>query len=127
MKKQNAFTLVELLGILTILSIILIVAIPTVTGTLKRNKERQYKEYETTLKMAAERYISDNIDNYSNLKNNTGEASIVNISVDDLIRNGYLDKCIENPLNKQNACDKTYVRAMKDENAIINYDVIVSD
>jgi hypothetical protein len=50
-KSSTVNLLVELLGILTILSIMLIVAIPTITGTLKRNKERQYKEYETTLKI----------------------------------------------------------------------------
>ena len=127
MKKQNAFTLVELLGILTILSIILIVAIPTITGTLKRNKERQYKEYETTLKMAAERYISDNIDSYNILNNNTGDASATYISVTNLIRGGYLDKCLKNPLSGVETCDKIYIKVTRDENSILNYDVIESD
>ena len=127
MKKQNAFTLVELLGILTILSIILIVAIPTITGTLKRNKERQYKEYETTLKMATERYVSDNINSYNILNNNTGDASATYISVTNLIRGGYLDKCLKNPLSGVETCDKIYIKVTRDENSILNYDVIESD
>ena len=46
MKNNNkAFTLIEVVGVITVLSLILLVSLPAITSTLKRNEQRKYDEY----------------------------------------------------------------------------------
>ena len=75
--KKNAFTLVELLGIITIIGIILLMAVPSLTGTLKRSEEKECTNYKKTIDMAAENYFFEN-------------KSETSVEVQELEKQGYL-------------------------------------
>ena len=62
MKKLNckAFTLVELIVVITILGIILILALPQVSRIQTQNKYRKYELYQESLENAARLYIDSN-------------------------------------------------------------------
>lgn len=60
MKKQNGFTLVELLAVIAILGIILTISVVSVNGVMKNSKKKSYdiiidQVYEAYLKCRAER------------------------------------------------------------------------
>ena len=54
MKRNNGFTLVELLATMVILAIIMLVAVPNVTGIIARNKAKTYVEDAKKLVTTAE-------------------------------------------------------------------------
>lgn len=58
--KKNAFTIVELLGIVTVIGIILLMVTPSLTSTLKRSEEKKCNDYKKTIYMAAENYFYEN-------------------------------------------------------------------
>ena len=63
--KKNAFTIVELLGIITVIGIILLMAAPSLTSTLKKSEEKKCNDYKNTVYMAAENYFYENEDQSS--------------------------------------------------------------
>ncbi len=59
-KKQNGFTLVELLAVIIILAIIMIIAIPAVIEALNKSRKQTFFEYAQNVRMKAEQqYIQD--------------------------------------------------------------------
>lgn len=59
-KKQNGFTLVELLAVIIILAIIMIIAIPAVIESLNKSRKQTFFEYAQNVRMKAEQqYIQD--------------------------------------------------------------------
>ena len=57
---HKAFTLVELIVVITILGIILILALPQVSRIQRQNKNRKYELYQESLENAAKLYIDNN-------------------------------------------------------------------
>ena len=57
---HKAFTLVELIVVITILGIILILALPQVSRIQTQNKYRKYELYQESLENAAKLYIDNN-------------------------------------------------------------------
>ena len=55
MKKQNGFTLVELLAVIVILAIILVIAVPKITDTIKNSKIASFESSAKTIAAQAEK------------------------------------------------------------------------
>lgn len=92
--KKNAFTLIELIAVVTILAIILLVSLPALTSTLKNMEEKSYNEYLNDLYMAAENYVVVSPDLFPELSYVNGS---VFIQTSTLISNGYVDSNKINP------------------------------
>lgn len=87
MKLNNkGFTLVELLAVLVILIAISSIAIPTISSSIDRNKDKQYRAKIKLVESAAELYITDNR-NY--LSTDDDHCFIM---VKDLTSDNYFDK-----------------------------------
>lgn len=87
---NKAFTLIELLAVVTILGILSVIIIPIIDKNIKTSKERTYKIVIENIKLSAQNYFSDN----PKLKplNDTFET----VKLEELIKQGYIDK-IKNP------------------------------
>ncbi|OJF90906.1 competence type IV pilus major pilin ComGC [Alkalibacterium sp. 20] len=81
MKKEEGFTLVELLAVIVILGIIVAIAIPSIGGIINRAEtganEAEYALIEDAARLYHIQY--------------EGETALTTVSVDDLSTNGYLD------------------------------------
>lgn len=75
MKRKNAFTLVELLAVITILGLIALIAVPAITNIMSKQKEKVYYDQLNQLIMASKNWGTDNLD---------------------ILRDNYLDYCNEN-------------------------------
>ncbi len=104
--KKKGFTLVELLAVIILLGLLTFVVMPSVIGFIKEAKEKSYQQQLSNLKESAIRYVSDHTDIIDEIEKN----GKYNISVNDLITNGYVRKTkdgkIYNPINKEeiNGC-----------------------
>lgn len=104
--KKKGFTLVELLAVIILLGLLTFVVMPSVIGFIKEAKEKSYQQQLSNLKESAIRYVSDHTDIIDEIEKN----GKYNISVNDLIANGYVRKTkdgkIYNPVNKEeiNGC-----------------------
>ena len=79
MKKDNGFTLIELMALIAIIAIIIGIAVPSYINITKSTNDRMYQNKVTAIIAKAEEYASDNnIDNTS-------------LSVAKLIEEGYLE------------------------------------
>src|SRR5574344_1149004 len=101
MKNKRGFTLVELLGLIVILAVIAAITIPTVTGIIKKNKEKAYNATVATIIDASKKWSSDN----SSMVSDTGD-SYVRLAT---LTEGYIDQDeLINPItnNTMDGCVK---------------------
>lgn len=91
-KKQNAFTLVELLGVITILGVLALIAIPSINNIIDQNKEKLYKTQIATIKDGLKRWSDSN----SLFLPEDGEDSLV-ITLGLLKLSGFVTEDIKNP------------------------------
>ena len=116
-RKQNAFTLVELLAVIVILAIVLIIAVPGVLSIINKTKDSAYDRQVDMIKDAAKNYVTANTIAWSgeNTKNTL-------VTLDLLQAGGYLDKKILDPRNKKEIlCANVLVT--RDNKNKITYDV----
>lgn len=121
MKKENGFTLVELMGILVILGILLIVTVPTITKTLKNSQNNEKKEYENTICAAAKTYLSIEKESYDDFWNRTTGTSIsatVNIQ-NDLKDEGYIADNLKNPTSYTKVKVTRYISTDKNMDCVL--------
>lgn len=85
--KKNAFTLVELLAVITILSILAIVTFPNIIGVFGKSKAKIYEEQERIIIKAAQAYYTDHPDKLPPLEN----GKETNIPISTLISEGYIE------------------------------------
>ena len=93
--KKNAFTLVELLAVIVILGLIAAIAVPSVIDTINDSKEKSYQTTIESVKAATESYMNMSFDNY---KAQFVSPGYVNITISELIEEGFLSNDIKNPI-----------------------------
>lgn len=97
MKRNQGFTLVELLAVIVILAIILIIAIPGVLSIINKTKDSALERQKDMIKEAARLYItSDNEVTWIGQ-----DPKTTTVSLDTLKTKGYLDQKIINPQTKK--------------------------
>ena len=92
MKNKKGFTLIEMLAVIVIIGLIILIVLPSVTRVMFHNDEEQYKNYLTSIESGALTYATK-------LKDNLGGSNsigCVEITLDQLIREGYVKKFEDN-------------------------------
>lgn len=107
--KKNAFTLIELIAVITILGLVATLVFPAVNSILIDSKENAYTAQIKVLKDAAREYY---LDHPEKLPSST-EGTDGSVPVSTLISGGYIDNdnliiiddnsCVSNP-KKKNTC-----------------------
>ena len=115
---KKGFTLIELIGVIAILAIILLVALPSLTKTLRNNNEQQYQNVLQDLYLAAEQYTITHKEEYPQLENPGGRATV---TLKKLRDQGYLNQHLENPKTGQDFLDTDYVSITINNDYTRNY------
>lgn len=97
MKRDKAFTLVELLGVLVILGLIAIVSFPNIISSLKKYSDKDYERFLKDLELVTESYVNDHIEKFN--LNEPGDS--VFIELGEMVSNGYLNRKMINPKTKK--------------------------
>lgn len=97
MKKKNAFTLIELIAVITLLAVIVLVTVPVIINTLSNSEQKEYEDFKKLVINAAELYVERNRDLFPELDNVDG---MVEIDTTTLIEEGYLKQDLINPINE---------------------------
>ncbi len=108
--KKKAFTLVELMGILTIISVLALILIPVVNNMMQDNKDDVYNKQLELIKLSAKNLVTDN--QYI-LPEEEGEE--IFITLGQLRTMGYAEEKIINPLTNENFSDNLIVMIIKTE------------
>lgn len=98
LKKNKAFTLVELLGVIAIIGVLLAFVSPSIIGMMKRDSEKEYNRFLKDLYLATESYITSNIDDYESLSTPGGTYTI---KLQELVESGYVKTSTVNPKTEQ--------------------------
>ena len=61
MKKDSAFTLAELLAVITILGVIALIVFPAVNKAIKNSKEKSYNQQVDSILDSAENWVIENM------------------------------------------------------------------
>lgn len=81
MKNKKAFTLIELLAVITVLGLIMLIAIPSVVNVLEKNKKETMINEARKIMRVVEKEDKDNKYSINQFKiNNKGESSYTNIN-----------------------------------------------
>ncbi len=116
MKKENGFTLIELMAVITILVLLSLIIIPIIDKNIKKTKQNMYIIQIENIRMAGISYFSDN----PNYKPTDGNNS--SVTLDTLEQNGYIEKDVKNPLTNQTFDNTIYVQ-IKNNNNRFDYKV----
>ena len=118
--KQNGFTMVEVLAVVTILGIISVIAIVAVNGMIKKGNENYYETQKKELITAAKSYLQKNQALYPR---KAGDVSHITLKV--LQENNYIGDFVDN--NKQDCYpDQTMVEVAFVEKGQFSYKAILS-
>lgn len=120
MKKNQGFTLVELLAVIAILSIISLIAIPTVGRTTNTSKEKLYNIQMNNLKFGAKNWGADHPFHLPSV-GNTKTLTLL-----ELKQGGYVDSDITNPKTKEKFDDDCTKVIITNNNGKLEYSVDLS-
>ena len=84
MKNNKAFTLIELLAVVTILTVLALVITPMIDSNIKKSREKARRMQIENIRMAIQAYYADNINERPDVN------SWKKIYYNDLIENGYI-------------------------------------
>jgi len=96
MKEKNAFTLIELIAVITLLTVIILVSVPVIINTLSKTEQKEYEDFENLVTSACELYVERNRNLYPELNEIGGT---VEIDAEVLINEGYLKNDLNNPVD----------------------------
>ena len=96
---NKGFTLVELLAILFILGII-IISVPNIINTNQKSKENECEQFLKTIENAAEVYVETHLELQTVQDLKTNNFSKLQITLDDLKKDGLLSSTIKTPKGK---------------------------
>lgn len=119
MKNKRAFTLIEMIGIITILALIMLIALPSMTKTLKRNEQKKYDNYINNLKLVSENYLVDQLQK----KNITFIDDVSYFSLGDIIDAGYVKEGITNPNNDKKISRDTRIKVIKNIDSTYSFEI----
>ena len=100
LNKKNAFTLAELLAVITILGVIALIVFPAVNKAIKNSKEKSYNQQVESILNSAENWTLENMSSLSDTNDNY-------ITIGELQQSGYLEaKRVINPITDEemNGC-----------------------
>lgn len=123
-KRESAFTLVELLGVLTLLGAILLIVVPNVLQLLSKSKNQDYDRFLNDISLAAEAYIQGSSKKFSQLDVVSGKAFL---NVNELVENGFLTSTKIDPSTNKKINLKGTIIAQKTPSGTITYDFINKD
>ena len=135
MKKENGFTMIELLAVLGILGLLAIVIIPNVSSLRKKTLKQTYDNRVNQVKIAAKEWGSNNLISVPSsvsreyTDQNTCDDDCVCVTIQELITEGYLSgdknekKTLTNPITKKEV-NKLLVCVRYDTNDIETRDLI---
>lgn len=116
---KKAFTLVELLSVITILAIIMVLIIPTSINMINGSKETSYDFVVAEIISAAQNYTMDNKENIAALRTVNGHYDVL---LRTLAEKGYIEVPITNPkTNTEMNPDAIYVTIQKQETGDYKY------
>ena len=120
-RKQNAFTLVELLAVIVILAIVLLIAVPGVLSVINKTKDNALDRQLDMIKEASRLYVASDSD-----VTWVGQGTkMTTVTLDTLKSKGYLDQKIVDPKTKQEiTCAKTVITKTGSK---YDYDVTLCD
>lgn len=110
---KKGFTLAELIGVLVVLALIGTIAIPSVTKIIKENKNDVCIIQFNNIIEEAKNWGSNNIDK---LPSNNGE--FVTVSFNDLVKLGYAEDNLIDPITKEKFSNNWYVKIEKFSNKL---------
>lgn len=110
---KKGFTLAELLGVLIVLALIAMIAFPAVSGSLKTYKKKVCIVQLDNIIEAGKEWAADNI---TQLPETEESDDYRDVSLNSLIKYGYLDDDIKNPKTKKAFEDDLVVRIQKYKN-----------
>ena len=94
MKDKKAFTLVELIAVVSILGLLALVVYPSIASVIKNAKEGAYKDQVIVIENAAKSWSVDNADKIKD------DGEVYNLEVNDLLNGGYISNdTIKDPRN----------------------------
>lgn len=97
MKKNNGFTLIELMAVIIILGVIGLIVFPTALDSINNSKEKLYKEQVKRILDAAESWAADNDSLLPDAEEN---STPIMITIDYLQKAGLLKKDdVKNPIS----------------------------
>lgn len=90
--KAKGFTLIELIATIALLAIIALISFVSVNAVINKNKEKQYKNLVSSIKIAAKQYASENkySDDFLN-------KTTVTIPLSKLVDKGYISSPVIDP------------------------------
>ena len=90
---RRGFTLIEMMTVIAIIAIISLLAMPGILGMIKQSEDNKRKLFEENLFLAAETYVSKNIENYPELSLTGGhvDISILDLVLDKLVKISTMD------------------------------------
>lgn len=97
-KRQAGFTLIELMIVIAIIGILISFAMPKFTNVTKKAYETKTLADINTIKNAANLYIAER-----------GGKAITNLTIEQLVKEGYLDQSIKNTNGDKEDLSKKYI------------------
>jgi len=119
MKNKKGFTLIEIIAVVVLITVISLIVFLSVTAMIKNNKIKQLKVFSDNLTNAAEVYMTDKKEAFSNF-DKVGDITIITSA--EMIKAGYIDKNMDNPTGKD--LTDFYIKATIKEDKSISYEVI---
>ena len=108
--KKNAFTMVELIGVIIVMALMLLIVVPSINNTIEKSEENKKQEALNNIYMAAENYLMANYDEYSSL-DNIGASEYIYVM--DLINQQYMDIDELNPNDDESFDSKDVVKVTR--------------
>lgn len=115
MKKINGFTLMELISVIALIGVISILAVIPINKAIKDSREKLRNDQERKIILAAENWSTDNP--YS-LPPYVGDDIYVDISIEKLTSEGYIDTTVVDMIDKTKIETCSYVRITLNTDAI---------
>lgn len=106
MKQNKAFTLIEVLAVITLIALLTIVALPLVMNQVNQSRGKIDDTLETLIYESTENYIEMNQDKHPKI-----EGNVYCITLKTLVDYGYLKEPLINPSNKEELDLNQYVKA----------------